>query len=201
MEVLGIDDEGAVERVVAVLREGGTVVLPTDTVYGLAALPGGEDRLRALKGRPESVPIAVLVGTAGQAWSLASTVTPAAAALAAAYWPGPLTLVLPTDDGPTLGVRWPESALVTAVCAAVGPIATTSANRHGEPTPALALDAAATLVEPPDLVVDGGPCGGTASTVVDVSGPSANVLRVGPIPSTALDAVVRSADHGPPQSH
>ena len=111
------------------------------------------------------------------------------------WWPGPLTLVLRRrpglawdlgDPADTVGVRLPDHDLVLALAEAVGPLATTSANRHGEPTPVTAAEAAAALAGAPDLVVDGGPCAGEASTVLDATGPEPVVLRPGPIAVTDL---------------
>lgn len=185
------DASGVVERLAAVLAGGGVAVLPTDTVYGLAAAAPEADavhRLFALKGRAADVPIAVLCADAGQALALAGPIPPVAATLAAEHWPGPLTLVLrrradlawelgePPD---TIGLRCPDHDLVRAVAARVGPLATTSANRHGSPTPATAGDAAASLTGPVDLVVDGGRVDGEPSTVVDLTGATPRVLRRG----------------------
>jgi L-threonylcarbamoyladenylate synthase len=181
-----------VDEIVAVLERGGVVVLPTDTVYGLAALPTSADaveRVFALKGRRADVPIAVLCASADQALDLAEPV-PGAAEVAAALWPGPLTLVLPRRDGlglhlgeptHTIGVRVPDHPLVRAVAERVGPIATTSANRHGEPTPPAAVAAAASLTAEPDLVVDGGRLEAAASTVVDATTEPWTPRRHGPI--------------------
>ena len=190
VERFEVGDPLALDRVVAALRSGEAVVVPTETVYGLAALPMHVDVLRELKGRPAEVPIAVLVADGVQA-ELATGVAlpPLGRALAAAFWPGPLTLVLPTRTGATLGVRCPDHAFVRAVAAAVGPLATTSANRHGQPTPATAAEAAAVLAGEVAVVVDGGELHGTASTVVDVTGPTPVVLRSGPIESAAIDAL------------
>lgn len=189
MALLAVDDPDALDRVVAALRAGEAVVVPTETVYGLAALPGHELVLRALKGRPDHVPIAVLVADGVQA-AVATGVPlpPLAVTLAAAFWPGPLTLVLPTAAGPTLGVRCPDHDFMRAVAAAVGPVATTSANRHGEPTPTTAAAAAASLTGPVAVVVNGGELGGAPSTVVDATGAEPVVLREGPIPSAAVRA-------------
>jgi L-threonylcarbamoyladenylate synthase len=181
VRVLAVDDPAAVAETVAALRGGGAVVLPTETVYGLAVLPGGEDRLITLKARPADMPIAVLVADPAQVEELA-TAPPAAAELMAAHWPGPLTLVLPARDGSgTVGVRFPDHDFVRAVAAEVGPVATTSANRHGEPTPATAHAAAAGLAGPVDLVIDGGAVTGTPSTVVDATVDPPVVLREGPV--------------------
>ena len=174
------------------------MVLPTDTVYGLAVLPTDPvavARVWALKDRPPDQPLAVLVADVAQAQVLAAVDliglgigTPRGPWLPWA-WPGPLTLVVPRSaaaadlhlggDPDTIGIRCPADALVRAVAAAVGPLAATSANRHGEPTPTTAAEAASSLAGEPDLVVDGGPAGTVASTVVDLTGPAPRVLRSG----------------------
>lgn len=189
---VGADGGGdEVAAVVRALRAGGAVVLPTDTVYGLAALPGHEDRLYALKDRPEQVPIAVLVADAEQAATL-GRFGPLARRLAERFWPGPLTLVVERLDGAgTVGIRCPDHNLLRAVALEVGPVPTTSANRHGVATPATAAEAAASLAGTPDLVVDGGPCEGVASTVVDVTGSELRVLREGALPGAEVHATVR----------
>ncbi len=177
--------------VVDVLRDGGAVVLPTDTLYGVAVradLPGAVDALAALKDRATDQPVAVLVATVRQAEEVGE-LPDWARPLIERWWPGPLTLVLRRRAGldwdlgapaATVGVRVPDQDLVRALAAQVGPLATTSANRHGAPTPPTAAEAAATLTRPPDLVLDGGPCAGAASTVVDVTGARPVVLREGP---------------------
>lgn len=190
----GDGDAAVLERLVAALRAGEVVVLPTDTVYGVAALPGDAgamDRLFAVKGRGADVPVAVLCADADQALGLAD---PAAAAavtgVAERWWPGPLTLVLPRRAGlelhlgepaSTIGLRVPDHSLVRAVAAAVGPLAATSANRHGEPTAETADAAADALGAGLALVVDGGRLAASASTVVDVTSRPWRVLREGPI--------------------
>lgn len=190
-----------VERATAALRDGQAVVVPTDTVYGVAALPtvpGAVDRLYALKGRPADMPIAVLVADLEQVWALADR-SDRAVRLADAFWPGPLTLVLTRRPGldlplggsaATIGVRWPDHVLIARLARAVGPLATTSANRTGEPTPATAAEAAASLVGDVAVVLDGGPCAGTASTVVDVTGPDLRVLREGELTEARLRAAL-----------
>lgn len=186
-------DEHAIERAAKALLGAGLVVLPTETVYGLAALASDPHATRALfarKGRGADVPIAVLCADAEQAMALTVAAGPLAAELAAAHWPGPLTMVLPRRPGlgwklgeptDTIGVRCPDHALVRALAARVGPLATTSANRHGLPTPASAAEAAEQLLGPVDLVLDGGPLSGTPSTVVDLTGEIPRVLRQGPV--------------------
>jgi tRNA threonylcarbamoyl adenosine modification protein (Sua5/YciO/YrdC/YwlC family) len=176
--MIDVDDPDAVDRAEAALLAGGAVVLPTDTVYGLAALPGHESLLADLKGRPDDMPIAVLIAEPDS-----SGLPALAAKLAAAFWPGPLTIVVATADGSgTIGLRCPDHAFVRGLARRVGPLPTTSANRHGAPTPATASEAAASLVRPPAFVVDGGWCEGSASTVVDCTGDAVVVLREGVLP-------------------
>ena len=185
--------DGLAGRAAEVLRAGGVVVLPTDTVYGLAAAadrPDAVARLFRLKGRAADVPVAVLCADAAQALALADPVTPAAARLSGRHWPGPLTLVMPRrrdlpwelgEPSATIGVRCPDHDLVRSIAAIAGPLATTSANRHGSPTPSSAAEAAASLTGAVDLVIDGGSLEGTPSTVVDCTGERPVVLRQGSI--------------------
>lgn len=207
LELDGDGDDGAVgpdpmddvDRTVEVLLAGGLVVLPTDTVYGLAAVPtdeGAMDRLFAAKGRGADVPVAVLCADVAQALALADpTSHERVGPVADRWWPGPLTLVLPRREGvalhvgepaSTVGLRVPDDPFVQAVCARVGPIAASSANRHGEPTAVTAEEARLALGAAVDHVVDGGALAGSASTVVDASGPTWRVLREGPIPAAEL---------------
>lgn len=191
--ILSADDPNAIERAAKALLGGGLVVLPTETVYGLAALASDPGATRALfdrKGRGADVPVAVLCADAEQALALAQSPSPRARDLAASHWPGPLTMVLsrrtgldwalgePTD---TIGLRCPDHDLVRALASRVGPLATTSANRHGQPTPASAAEAADQLLGPVDLVIDGGALAGTPSTVVDLTGDEPRVLRAGAV--------------------
>ena len=149
----------AVDRIVSALEAGGTVVLPTDTVYGLAALPArpeAVERIFELKRRPAGMHLAVLVAGAHQLPLVSSDDRAGVQALADTYWPGALTIVvggatalvsgLGNDDG-TVGVRCPDHDLVRAVAERVGPIACTSANVHGRPTPDHAEGVAAELPE------------------------------------------------------
>ena len=190
------------------LRAGGIVALPTDTVYGIAvalATPGGIERLFHVKQRPPDRAIALLLADAAQASEL-GVVSPAAEALAAALWPGPLTLVLPArpdaewpqvlaGDRPTVGVRLPDHASPRALAAAVGPLPTTSANRSGQPD---ALDVAMVIDELDDgvdLVLDGGRMPGSRpSTVVDLTVVPPAILRVGLIDEARIRAILAAAD-------
>jgi len=189
---ISTDPAGAVDAAVACLRAGGVVVLPTETVYGVAALADNSSAVEELfvrKGRPADRRVAVLVADLDQARSLA-VVDGRTIALAEVAWPGPLTMVLPTapgSDEATVGVRCPDHALVQAVATSVGPIATTSANRSGDPTPADAASAAASLGGDL-LVLDGGRCTGMPSTVVDLTVDPAVILREGTFTAADLEA-------------
>jgi tRNA threonylcarbamoyl adenosine modification protein (Sua5/YciO/YrdC/YwlC family) len=134
------------------------------------------------------MPIAVLVASLDQATSVAS-MSGAADRLARRFWPGPLTIVMDRRGGDgTVGVRWPDHDFIRALARRVGPLAVTSANRHGEPTPATAREAAAALIGDVALVVDGGRCDGLASTVVDATGSGIAILRAGPIAEELIRA-------------
>jgi L-threonylcarbamoyladenylate synthase len=158
-----LDDPNALGLAEAALRDGQPIVVPTDTVYGLAALPSAIDILYSLKGRPESLPIAMLVESLDQAASVAA-MSGVAGRLARAFWPGPLTIVRRRIDGAgTVAVRCPDHVFIHLLAQRVGPLAVTSANRHGEATPTDARAAAASLAGDVALVVDGGPCHGEAA--------------------------------------
>lgn len=200
--VPGAVPAGVVARAADVLRSGRPVALPTDTVYGLAALPGVEGAtavLFVLKGRAAEVPIAVLCASADQAFGLAApeAVTDDVRRIAARLWPGPLTLVLPRRPGlayalgepaDTIGVRCPDHPLVRALAAEVGPLATTSANLHGGPTPPTAAGVAALFGAGIGLVLDGGPCSALPSAVIDATGGDWRVLRAGAISVSDIEA-------------
>jgi L-threonylcarbamoyladenylate synthase len=190
---------------IRVLRAGGVVAIPTDTVYGLAVAmdaPDGLERLFDAKRRPADRAIAVLLADVEQAAALAA-MTPAARALGEAFWPGALTLVLarrldrPLPDAltggrSTIGLRVPDHPAPRAIAAAVGPLPTTSANLSGEPEAGDAAEIEALFGDRIDLVLDGGPAaGGRPSTVVDVSGPAARVLREGAIASADIESRLR----------
>ncbi|HYH91527.1 MAG TPA: L-threonylcarbamoyladenylate synthase [Candidatus Saccharimonadales bacterium] len=183
------------DAAVATLEAGGIVAVPTDTVYGLAvalSTPGGIERVFQVKQRPPDRGIVLLLDEAAQMADLA-TVTPAAEALAAACWPGGLTIVLEQRDGvalssvltggaSTIGVRVPAHDAPRALARALGPLPTTSANVSGSPELANAAAILERLGDGIDLILDGGAApGGVASTVVDASGPSVRILRAGAI--------------------
>lgn len=181
--------ERDVDRAVQALAQGQPVIVPTDTVYGLAADPRSPEamaRLFELKARPEGVPVAVLVGTIEDAKELIKW-TPEMDRLAHAHWPGALTIVgnvgatrLVAGTGETLGVRLPDHPFMQACAQRFGPIAATSANRHGEPTITNLADLDATFGADVGVVIDGGVLDGVASTVVSATEANTlNILRQG----------------------
>lgn len=193
----------AVGEAIEALRAGLVVVIPTDTVYGVAAaasVPGATDALFEVKARPVEVAIPVLCADEGQARSLAGDLPPGAVRLMSACWPGPLTLVVPRragldldlggPDDTTIGLRVPAAEVVHTIAGAVGPLACTSANRHGEPTPATAAEAAAALGPRVAVVVEGGTLGGAPSTVVAWTVGAHRILRHGAIPDTEIDRLL-----------
>jgi tRNA threonylcarbamoyl adenosine modification protein (Sua5/YciO/YrdC/YwlC family) len=195
-----------VDGVAEALLAGGVVVLPTDTVYGLAARasdPGATARLFAAKRRTDDVPLAVLCASADQALALASRpLDPALEAVADRWWPGPLTLVVTRREGiafalgepaTTIGLRVPADERLRAIAERVGPVAATSANRHGEPVVTTAEEARAVFGDDAALVVDGGHLEGRSSTVVDTTVDPWKVLREGPI---TADEIFATARHG-----
>lgn len=186
----------------AALAGGEVVVLPTDTVYGLAAaarVPGATEALFRIKARPLRVALPVLVSDHDQASSVVSHAE-WAASLTARFWPGPLTVVLPrhdrftTDlggDGATVAVRVPDHDFVRRLCRLAGPLATTSANLHRAEPCRSGREAAEQFGDSVAVVVDGGQCSGTPSTVVHVSGTGCTVLREGSVGAAELLAAHR----------
>jgi L-threonylcarbamoyladenylate synthase len=185
----------ALRRAADVLRGGGVIVFPTETFYALGAdalRPEAVARIRRLKGRPDDKPLLLLVDSIAMVESLVTTISPAARALMARHWPGPLTLVLParalvpvevTAGTGTVGVRLSPHAVARGLVAALGrPVTATSANLAGAPPPSTAAEALAGLGDGLDLVLDGGPtAGGPASTVVDVAADPPRVIRQGAV--------------------
>jgi L-threonylcarbamoyladenylate synthase len=206
------DDATGRAEAIAVLRAGGIVALPTDTVYGIAvdlSAPDGIERLFAAKRRPPDKAIMVLLAEVAQA-SEAGLMTPSATALAEAFWPGGLSLVVRqrpdvawpsvlTADTATIGLRVPDHPSPRALARAVGPLPTTSANVSGLPEAADAAGIVAQLGDAVDLVLDGGAArGGPASTVVDCSGERPVLIRAGAVPVEDVAAVLDRAgvEHG-----
>lgn len=201
------DDAAGRFEAIGALRRGALVALPTDTVYGLAVALDADDglpRLFAAKERPLDRAIVLLVDGLDQARSV-GLVGPAALALAEAFWPGGLTLVLPqlpdaplpevlTGGARTIGVRQPDHACPRDLASAIGPLPTTSANRSGATEARDALGVLAQLGDRIDLVLDGGTApGGVPSTVVDCAGDEPRILREGAIPAGRIAVVLDQA--------
>ena len=191
----------AVLQAVRALAQGMPIGIPTDTVYGLAVdpfRPGATDRIFAAKRRPRDVSLPLLVSGIEQALSVSTAVPALALQLMERYWPGPLTIVIPAaaglgadlgDDELTVGVRSPGHPVPQALCAASGPLATTSANRHGEPPLTTADAVAESFGDAVPVVLDAGVCAGDPSTVVDCTGHAIKLLREGRIPWAELVAL------------
>lgn len=201
------DDEAGRAEAIGVLRAGGIVAFPTDTVYGIAvnpATPGGIERLFHVKQRPPDKGIPLLLGSADQVLDVGVS-NDASRRLAAAFWPGPLTLVLVRRAGlagsaagaasgatspepePTVGVRLPNHACPRTLATALGPLPTTSANLSGGPDAVDARTVARTLGDAIDLILDGGRTPGpVASTVVDCTLEPPTVLREGVLGSRRI---------------
>jgi L-threonylcarbamoyladenylate synthase len=193
-----------------VLRAGGIVAMPTDTVYGVGVAldaPDGLARLFAAKDRPLDKAIVLLVADIEEAAAV-GVLSAAARALAERFWPGGLTLVLAQAPGAqlpavltggamTIGVRVPDHDCPRELARALGPLPVTSANLSGRPEPRDAAGVLAALGRRVDLVLDGGPArGGVPSTVVDCSGPEPRVLRAGAIAPSRLTEALESAGLG-----
>jgi L-threonylcarbamoyladenylate synthase len=195
--------EATVEEAVAVLRRGGLVAIPTETVYGLAADasdPAAVRRVFEVKRRPADHPLIVHLGAAERVGEWAASVPPVAQRLADVFWPGPLTLVLPrgsrvpdvvTGGRPTVGLRVPDQALALAVLERFGGgLAAPSANRFGRVSPTRAAHVVADLGDEVDLVLDGGSCRlGVESTIVEVVDDRVAVLRPGALTVEQLEEV------------
>ncbi len=193
----------AIEQAAEALAAGWPVGIPTDTVYGLAAdpfRPGAGDRIFEAKRRPRALNLPLLVDGVEQAMSVSTAVPTVALALMRRFWPGALTVVIPMrpdlgadlgDDEVTVGVRCPNHPVPLALCTTAGPLATTSANRHGEPTLTTAAEVARVFGDEVPVVLDAGTCTGDPSTVVDCTGVEPKLLRRGRIPwADVLAAVV-----------
>ena len=209
------DGERGRAAAVEALSAGGIVAFPTDTVYGIGVAPTTDraiERLFAAKGRPPDRAVILLLANADQAAELALP-TRSGDVLAAAFWPGGLTLVLPRrPDGPfplalrlgdeagepvapsTIGLRVPDHPTPRALAAAIGPLPTTSANRSGEPEARDATEIEADLGETVALILNGGPApGGPPSTVVDATTDAVRIIRLGAVGAAALGEVLRRA--------
>jgi L-threonylcarbamoyladenylate synthase len=202
--LLPADRPGALDQAVDALRQGETIAFPTDTVYGVGAhslRPRAVERLYAVKDRPPGLAIPLLLPDIADMASVCAEVPPLAWEIADRFWPGGLSLVLfrapsvpdvVTAGGPTVAVRVPDQPLVRELCRRLGaPLAATSANRHGQPSPVTADEVRVQLAGRVPLILDGGRCpGGVASTVLDLTVSPPAILRAGPISAAQLASYI-----------
>ena len=194
----------AIDRAVNILRSGGLVAIPTETVYGLAGLALSEaavERIYLAKGRSTTNPLIVHVDGIAMARSLAAEWPEAADRVARACWPGPVTVVVPkatcvpdcvTAGGPTVAIRCPDQPITRLLIERLGqPLAAPSANRSLRLSPTTAAHVLEGLGARVDLILDAGPCGrGLESTVVDCTVSPPRILRPGPLTAAALAEVM-----------
>ena len=198
VEGQAILDAEAVDDVLAVLRRGGLIVYPTDTLYGLGVDPFNADavaRMFAAKQRPPGQPVSVVVPNLEAARGLA-VISSRAEAWCRRWLPGPLTLLFrPAANAPkaaisaegTIAIRIPNHAVALLLAKRFGPITATSANVHGKPSPVEAWQAEEQLGDAVDLYLDAGPCPvGRESTVVDLTGAEPRVIREGAVSAEHL---------------
>lgn len=206
--ILDIRSPDALDQAVAFLRRGEPVCFPTDTVYGIgvhAYQPAAVERLYDLKGRPDRLAIPLLLPDADAMRTACADIPPVAWRLAARFWPGGLSLVLRrspvvpdvvTAGGATVAVRVPAHDWVRELCRRLGaPLAATSANLHGRPSPVSAEEVRDAFDGLVPLIVDGGVCqGGVASTVLDLTVAPPAILRPGPVTALELEEIVALRD-------
>jgi L-threonylcarbamoyladenylate synthase len=206
--VLDAGSDEALTRGAEALRAGGLVAFPTETVYGLGANAldaAAVHRVFAAKGRPAANPVIVHLAGAEEVGRAASDWPEAAGRLAERFWPGPLTFVLPrapalpavvTAGGPTVAVRVPAHPVARELIRRAGvPVAAPSANRSTRLSPTRAEHVLRDLAGAIDLILDGGPtAGGIESTVLDVTGPRARLLRPGLVSRAEIEAVIGPVD-------
>ncbi|MGA9534147.1 MAG: L-threonylcarbamoyladenylate synthase [Anaerolineales bacterium] len=196
------ESAGTLGRALEVLAAGGLVAFPTDTVYGVGADVFDDlaaQRLYEVKGRPERKAIPVLLPGVEALPMVVEKVDARARRLAQAFWPGPLTIVLPKAQGipmavtalETVGVRVPDHPVALSLLAAAGPLAVTSANLSDAENSLTAADVERQLGGKIELIVDGGRCpGGQPSTVVSLDGEDLKILRPGPLTLEVLEAAL-----------
>ena len=193
----------AIERAAATLRDGRLVVLPTDTVYGIAADAFSGPAVGALlaaKGRGRDYPVPVLVSEQPVLHGLVTVAPPTVLALTERFWPGALTVIVTYspalawdlgETGGTVAVRMPDCAVTRQILALTGPLAVSSANRHGRPPAASIAEATRQLGADVGLYIDAGPTGGgPASTIVDCTVDPPTVVREGAIGIETIREVV-----------
>jgi L-threonylcarbamoyladenylate synthase len=189
------DIEKQIQQAVAILKEGGVVAYPTDTVYGLGACMTdvtAVDRIFQVKGRPKGMALPVLLADKAQIKEIVAVFPENAQRLAEAFFPGALTIILPKSDyvpdiitggGKTVAFRIPNHPVPLALIEGLGkPIVGTSANLSGQPSALTAAEVQTQIGDKIDMVIDGGRCpGGIESTVIDLSGDKPSIRRQGAI--------------------
>lgn len=201
-EMIRADDPQVLVRALQVLRSGGLVAFPTDTVYGLGALAFDGLAIESIyvaKNRPLEKAIPILIADVEDLLKVARAIPPLAKTLAEKFWPGALTIVLPkradlpasVSASDTVGVRVPAHSAARALLRAAGPLAVTSANISGQESPRTAQDVLHQLGGRIPLILDGGETsGGIPSTVVDCTGAEPNILRAGPVTFEQIRAAI-----------
>jgi len=195
--IVASDLEG-VGLAAAAIQRGDVIAIPTDTVYGLACDPASDaavNRVYEIKRRPAALELTLLAASAGDLEQLVRFDRDARS-LAARFWPGALSIVMPVRElrravprrGATLSCRVPGHPVLLSLLGRTGPLATTSANRHGSPPAKTAEEAHLALGDEVTLVLDGGTAGGEPSTIIDCTTTPPRVLREGPIASGLLFA-------------
>jgi len=202
-EVIKSDHPIALQHAVDVLQNGGLVAFPTDTVYGLAALPVKTEFIESLftvKGRESTRAIAILISSSDQLDDISLSPNKNAQILAKKFWPGPLTLIVPRhpslpeilSPNPTIGVRVPDHGLAINLLTLAGPLGVTSANISGQENTTTAEEVLMQLDGRIHLLIDGGKTPGSVpSTVVDCTTLEPQVLRAGPISLADIQSAIR----------
>jgi len=192
-QIIPANSNLAIQEALKVLCEGGLVAFPTDTVYGLGVLAFNGEAVESIyiaKDRPAEKAIPILLGDLDDLPKVISSLPPMAAKLASRFWPGPLTLIVPKNPNlpeavsatDTVAVRVPDHEVARAILRTAGPMAVTSANISGQPSPVTADEVFAQLGGRIELIINGGKTpGGLPSTLVDCIGNEPVILREGPI--------------------
>jgi len=201
-EILPANDSRALPYALEILREGGLVAFPTDTVYGLGTIAFNQAAIESIylaKNRPLEKAIPILIADEDELVSVAERVPPLARHLASRFWPGPMTLVLPKHKNlpaaisaiSTVGVRVPNQDFARLLLRCAGPLAVTSANLSGRESPRMAKEVLDQLNGRIPLILDGGETrGGIPSTVVDVTGKEPIIIREGPITLEQIKSIL-----------
>jgi L-threonylcarbamoyladenylate synthase len=197
-----LDIQKQIERGISILKRGGIVAYPTDTVYGLGAsiqFPGAIERIFEVKARPRGIALPLLLSSVSQISEVSEHIPPVAWLLIKRFLPGALTIILfksssvpdiVTAGGRTVGIRIPAHPVPIALIKGAGaPIVGTSANLSGLPSPLTADDVRSQLGDKIDLVIDGGKCPGKESTIIDVTRESPVIVREGAISLEEIEGV------------